>query len=86
MRLPLDSGSGIGAAERETAYRAEERASARAVEPGFVQSRADMSGSSQAASTRFAGHYIDAEGNSYVRWILGVAKFSDAWRFGPNSG
>ena len=85
MRLPTDRGTGIGAAERETAYRAEQRAEASAAEPGFTQSRAGMSGSSQAASATFAGFYIDADGNGYKRWILGESKFSEPWRFGPNS-
>ncbi len=86
MRLPTDTGIGLGGAEREAADRAEDRASARAAEPGFLQSRSGMVGSSRAASAGFVGHYIDADGNSYSRWILGSAKFSEPWRFGPNTG
>ncbi len=86
MRQPTGKGIGVGAGEREAANRAEDRASALAAEPGFVQSRTNMSGSSEAASAETTGMYIDENGNSFERWVLGTAKFSNPWQFGPNTG
>lgn len=85
MRLPTETGTGLGAAEQEAARRAEDRASAGAAEPGFLQQRSGLTASSRAASTQFGGNYIDADGNAYGRWVLGVAKFSEPWRLGPKT-